>query len=440
MRIWRRGVKLANFHQQTYITIPTIPVFLNMKRQPETDLNLSVAKQQKLTDEQTTETKLTQEVIEKEEIKPSNVVEKSSDEVKTEEEVKNKEGSENVDGEAKPQRIKLKKKKFAVYFGYNGEKFVGLQLNPGQYTVELVLEEAMFKAGFITKENHKNLKKIGWSRATRTDKGVHAVVNYIAAKLMVEKGKEDVLEDMVSRIQEHCPSDVSIIGLKPVTTSYNAKNHASSREYEYILPLKMLLPKKVDMETFDLKAEENKEVREGILKRCAECCKKFIGTRNYHNYTKKMKATDPASSRYLKDFSVSEVFEVNGLEVVKFQLLGQSFLYHQIRKTIGKIIEVCRNEEDVLEIEKSFMNNAMDIWLAPGDGLLLYKVNFTGYNLKSDIPHKLELSEEEEARAIKFKTELHNFIAEKEISNQIFTNWLVRTEEETAEALRALDE
>jgi tRNA pseudouridine38-40 synthase len=42
-------------------------------------------------------------------------------------------------------------------------------------TVESELENALYKVGAIAEYNYGDLKKIGFSRATRTDKRVHAL-------------------------------------------------------------------------------------------------------------------------------------------------------------------------------------------------------------------------------------------------------------------------
>jgi len=45
----------------------------------------------------------------------------------------------------------------------------------------------MSKLGFITDLNSIDLKKNRWTRASRTDKGVHAVANYISCKWSISK-------------------------------------------------------------------------------------------------------------------------------------------------------------------------------------------------------------------------------------------------------------
>jgi tRNA U38,U39,U40 pseudouridine synthase TruA len=42
-------------------------------------------------------------------------------------------------------------------------------------TVEEQVEKALFKMNLISKYNFGDLKKTAWSRATRTDKSVHAL-------------------------------------------------------------------------------------------------------------------------------------------------------------------------------------------------------------------------------------------------------------------------
>ncbi len=67
-------------------------------------------------------------------------------------------------------------------------------------TVESELETALFKAGMISEANYGDLAKIKFGRATRTDKRVHALINYFSAKLLVDPSKE--VEDYVKIIQE----------------------------------------------------------------------------------------------------------------------------------------------------------------------------------------------------------------------------------------------
>lgn len=54
-------------------------------------------------------------------------------------------------------------------------------------TVEEALEKALLDAQFVPLHNFGNLKKLSWSRASRTDKGVHASVNVVKCNLEFTK-------------------------------------------------------------------------------------------------------------------------------------------------------------------------------------------------------------------------------------------------------------
>lgn len=68
-----------------------------------------------------------------------------------------------------------KKVRIAIIVGYNGINFSGSQKNPNVRTVEGEVEDCLFKMKLISKFNYGDLNKIAWSRATRTDKRVHAL-------------------------------------------------------------------------------------------------------------------------------------------------------------------------------------------------------------------------------------------------------------------------
>jgi len=59
------------------------------------------------------------------------------------------------------------KRKYALCFGYLGTPYQGLQINPGAYSIESVLERALFLCGGISENNYGNLGKIAWTRSAR---------------------------------------------------------------------------------------------------------------------------------------------------------------------------------------------------------------------------------------------------------------------------------
>jgi len=83
-----------------------------------------------------------------------------------------------------------------------------------------------------------------------------------------------------------------------------------------------------------------------------------------------------------KTLEVTDTADSDAIEFVHFFLKGQSFLYNQIRKMIGIIIQVFRGGHDDEFMERTFKDNTFSVALAPGDGLLLEKVCYEMYNKK----------------------------------------------------------
>ena len=106
-------------------------------------------------------------------------------------------------------------------------------------TVEEEIEKAMHKLHWIADFNFGDLKKIGWTRATRTDKKVHALQNVFSMKVHIPKNPD--MEDLRKKLNDTLPDDVKIFCLFEVSSRFNAKTCTSNREYSYYLPSFMLL-------------------------------------------------------------------------------------------------------------------------------------------------------------------------------------------------------
>jgi len=166
-----------------------------------------------------------------------------------------------------------------------------------------------------------------------------------------------------------------------VSGSFDAKDSNNNREYQYILPAFCLKPKSSEesslsatFETYvgDYKFRITPEYQEKIQ----NICKYYKGTKKYHNYTKKMSFNDDSTRRHIYEFSCNDLIEFENFQAIRFKIIGQSFLYNQIRKMIGFVIQICRDCLDTNVIENSFFANKMDIPKAPGEGLYLYKIDY----------------------------------------------------------------
>jgi tRNA pseudouridine38-40 synthase len=123
----------------------------------------------------------------------------------------------------------------------------------------------------------------------------------------------------------------------------------------------------------------------------------FIGTKKYHNLAKDIRPHQTAALRYMKrlkadtfmyinkdTLDVTDKDDPNSIEFIHFFLKGQAFLYNQIRKMVGLIIQVFRGNLEDEFIANAFTDNFVNVCLAPGDGLLLEQVCYDNYNNYND--------------------------------------------------------
>ncbi|KAK0576748.1 hypothetical protein LWI29_022692 [Acer saccharum] len=154
--------------------------------------------------------------------------------------------------------------------------------------------------------------------------------------------------------------------------------------------------------------------------------KHYVGSHNFHNFTTRTKAEDPAAQRYIISFDANTVVNVEGIEFVKCEVVGQSFMLHQIRKLIGLAVAVMRNCAPESLIETALQKNVnINIPTAPEVGLYLDECFFASYNQKWKDTHE-ELSMkgyEEEAENFKMK-HIYSHIASTEHKEGVVALWL----------------
>lgn len=241
-----------------------------------------------------------------------------------------------------------------------------MQINPGVITIEAVLEKSLFLAGGIQEHNFGNLQKLAWSRAARTDRGVHAVAQCCSMKLTIPIGNENQFIDDVNTF---LPSDVRLLAVTRTTKNFNAKLYCSHRRYEYLLPTYMLqdvndihpimdIAYEQQGPCRDVKEEDpgyndpkstfylNKESRHQIwnnhlkafrvssstLTTFSRILSTFHGTHNFHNFTSQKEASEANAKRHIISIQIigEPYLDDKLVEWVRVSLVGQSFLLNQV--------------------------------------------------------------------------------------------------------------
>ncbi|CAK9317624.1 unnamed protein product [Citrullus colocynthis] len=170
--------------------------------------------------------------------------------------------------------------------------------------------------------------------------------------------------------------------------------------------------------------------------------KNYVGTHNFHNFTTRTKAEDPAARRFIVSFDASTTVVVEGIEFVKCEVVGQSFMLHQIRKMMGLAVAIMRNCAPESLIEKALQKDVnINVPTAPEVGLYLDECLFTSYNQKWKDSHE-EVSMkayEEVAQDFKMK-QIYSHIASTEHKDGAVALWLHSLNHRNYPDLRVVDE
>ena len=357
---------------------------------------------------------------------------------------------------------RIKKRKVSIFLAYVGKGYQGFQRNPGAVTVEDELERAIVAAGGISADNAGDFSKVGWSRAARTDKGVSAVGQSIALRMMLEHPTDP--RDVITRVNEKLPIGFEMFGYTRVTGGFNAKTMCDRRRYEYVIPTCAFDPKQCRPRAeVEAEADFVKGLDDAANAAAAELASRpfvfdaatrdrvrgvlrnYCGTHNFHNYTVRVAPDDPAAMRYILSFDCSMPFVVNGVEFVRTTVVGQSFMLHQIRKLIGMMLGVVRGawrEED--QIFALNTKEHCQTPMAPELGLFLCECIYHAYNTRFGETHE-PLSLEKYADKVEaFKTtHIYPHMAETEKEERVMENWIrelpVSQVRASAEAARKQD-
>ncbi|KAK1320510.1 putative tRNA pseudouridine synthase [Acorus calamus] len=365
------------------------------------------------------------------------------------------------------KKKRYKRRKIAIFLAYSGHGYQGMQKNPGAKTIEGDLEEALYLSGAVPESDRSTPRRYDWARSARTDKGVSAAGQVVSGRFYVDPEPEG----LAARLNSHLPSQIRVFGFKRVTGSFNAKKFCDRRRYVYLLPLFAL----------DLTVHRDRESvaaavgSENELSRCVECSERgrkapgvmgrwaepaaaieisaeeteskekrrfcygeevkerfnrvlgfYVGTHNFHNFTSRTKAEDPAAKRYIVSFTADSVVVVEGTEFVRCEVVGQSFMLHQIRKMVGLAVAVMRNCAPETLIETALRKDVkITVPTAPEVGLYLEESLFSSYNQKWKDSHEALSMETYAEQAEEFKMgHIYSYIFSMEQKEGAVGLWL----------------
>lgn len=219
--------------------------------------------------------------------------------------------------------------KCAALVEYDGAPFLGFQSQVGGRTVQDELEAALER---LT-GNRVRIKG-----ASRTDAGVHAEGQVISFWV----GERFSVTNIVRGLNFYLPAGIAIRGVCRIESSFDVRRMATARGYRYnILSRAERAPLE---ERFALRVGRELDVR-----RMREACRFLHGTHDFRAFATSLEETECTVR------TVSEARLIRGDGVVLFWIVANAFLRHQVRNTVGQLIQVglgkCTVEEfaDLIE-------------------------------------------------------------------------------------------
>jgi len=248
--------------------------------------------------------------------------------------------------------------RFRLTLEYEGTRYAGWQIQKGGKSIQGELLDAARELF--------NTDKIDLFGAGRTDSGVHALGQ------VAHLGVETDLPPLRVKygLNDRLPQDISIINAEQAAPGFHARHDAVARSYIYqISRRRSAFGKKYVWWIKD-------QLDAG---RMDEAAKLFIGLKNFRSFTDEEQEQSSTKTEILH----SSVHESGDL--ILFHVVGSHFLWKQVRRMTGVLIEAGRGNLTDTEIASWFRLKS-DIpakLTAPPSGLFLEKVYYPGEKINN---------------------------------------------------------
>jgi tRNA pseudouridine38-40 synthase len=248
---------------------------------------------------------------------------------------------------ATPRRIRLD-------LAYDGTGFAGWQVQPGQRTVQGVIE------GTLSRLQGGAAARI--RGAGRTDAGVHARGQVADSEVAIRLDDEALLRSLRSML----PPEVRPLAARTVASSFHAQHDAVSKRYRY------LLDRSAHRDPF-LARYALHHPQPMDLAAVGEALRLLPGRRDWSGFAG---AACPCEDR-VRHLTLASFEELSPV-LLAFDLGADGFLTHMVRNIVGTLIEIARGRfppERILEILASG-DRTLAGPTAPAHGLCLERVEY----------------------------------------------------------------
>ena len=203
----------------------------------------------------------------------------------------------------------------ALTLEYDGSEFLGWAAQPGERTVQGVLEEALRR---ILGDEDEDGNRLATMVAGRTDRGVHAwgqVASY----------RHEAVDPV--RLNSILPDDLAVLCSVPASESFDARRDARSRTYCYRVLARRERPVFGRQSTLWWPRATD----DGVLEACAAA---LLGRHDFTAFT----PTETDHVRFERDILRAE-WRREG-DLLELWIEADTFMRHMVRVLVGTMLEV----------------------------------------------------------------------------------------------------
>ncbi len=189
--------------------------------------------------------------------------------------------------------------------------------------------------------------------ASRTDRGVGALYQVIS----LDSGHSPIIPE----INSYLPTGIRVLGQTIVADDFHPRKNAFLRTYSYFL---------VISDKFDL---EKLETSFNLIQ----------GTHNFQNFAKTDSKKPKNPIKTVVETSILKQSE----NILQLRISSQSFLWQQVRRIIGHLIEVATTDLPVSTTESLFEDqySGPKPPCAPPEGLILENIGYNDISFNHDL-------------------------------------------------------
>ncbi len=239
---------------------------------------------------------------------------------------------------------------------YKGTRYHGWQVQKNARTIQGELLKA-------AQQIFTSSKKIEIGGSGRTDAGVHAISQIAHLKISNIKKEPSSFQIKIA-FNDLLPYDINVLSVEKVQSNFHARHDAVSRYYLYQISTRRTAFGKHFVWWVKDKLNINK---------MKECAYYLIGRHDFSSFSDLEKGQSP-----IVVVEHAEIFTDGSL--ICFRIGASHFLWKMVRRIVGTLVEVGRENIKTEDFKKLLESNAQKVshLTAPPSGLFLEKVLYAG--------------------------------------------------------------